>query len=47
MAVTGVDVDVWASKSLELDLGRGSEVVFAGEPAIKIIKIQSASVLRK
>jgi hypothetical protein len=47
LAVTGVDVDVWASKSLELDLGRGSEVVFAGEPAIKIIKIQSASVLRK
>lgn len=47
LSVTGADVDIWASKSLELDLGRGSEVVFAGDPAIKIIKIQNASVLKK
>ncbi|MBR5661183.1 MAG: DUF2807 domain-containing protein [Bacteroidales bacterium] len=47
MSIIGVDVDVWSSKSLELDLGKGSEVTFAGDPLIKIIKIQSASVLRK
>jgi len=47
VAATGVSVDLKPSKNLELDLGRGAEVTYAGNPAVNIVKIQSASVLRK
>ena len=47
IGVGGVSVDINASDSLELDLGRGAEVTFAGNPEINIVKIQNASVIRK
>ena len=47
VSITGISVDIKPEKYLELDLGRGAEVTFAGEPAINIVKIQSASVTRK
>ena len=47
VAITGLTVDVVPAKSLELDLGRGSEVNFSGDPAFKIVKIQNSSVIRK
>ena len=47
VSVTGITVYVGPTKSLELDLGRGSEVGFAGEPAVNIIKIQSSTVTRR
>ena len=43
----GATVKVNASKELELDLGKGSDVQYDGDPAIKIVKIQSSSVTRK
>ena len=47
VSVTGVSADVSPVESLELDLGRGAEVTFSGDPTVNIVKIQSASVLRK
>ncbi len=47
ITATGISVETNASDNLELDLGRGTEVIFAGNPAINIIKIQAATVTRK
>ena len=47
VSMTGISLDIAPESSLELDLGRGAEVSYAGDPAIKIVKIQNASVLRK
>lgn len=47
LAVTGVNASVKAMKNLELDLGRGAEVYFFGNPEINIVRIQNASVIRK
>lgn len=47
IALTGVSADVSPVESIELDLGRGAEVSFSGDPSVNIVKIQSASVLRK
>ena len=47
ITVTGTFVDIAPSKNLELDLGKASEVSYSGDPAIKIVKIQNSSVLRK
>ena len=47
VALTGVSADVSPVESIELDLGRGAEVSFSGDPSVSIVKIQSASVLRK
>ena len=47
VALTGVSADVSPVESIELDLGRGAEVSFSGDPSVNIVKIQSASVLRK
>jgi hypothetical protein len=43
----GATVKVSASKEIELDLGKGSEVEYDGDPTVKIVKIQSSSVTRK
>ena len=47
VSVTGTFVDIAPSESLELDLGKASEVNYSGDPAIRIVKIQNSSVLRK
>ncbi|MBR1928087.1 MAG: DUF2807 domain-containing protein [Bacteroidales bacterium] len=47
VALTGVSADVSPLESLDLDLGRGAEVSFSGDPVINLIKIQNASVIRK
>ena len=44
---SGATVKVSASKEIELDLGKGSEVEYDGDPTVKIVKIQSSSVTRK
>ena len=46
LSISGADVKVSASNSIELDLGKGAEVTYSGDPTVKIIKIQNASVLR-
>ena len=46
LSVSGASVKVNASDNLELDLGKGAEVTYTGDPVIKIVKIQNASVLR-
>lgn len=47
VATSGATVDVAPGKTLELDLGRGAEVNYSGDPVIKIVKIVSSSVTRK
>ena len=47
ITVTGTSVILPASDSLELDLGKGAEVTYAGDPVVKLVKIQNATVLRK
>ncbi|MBR5176345.1 MAG: DUF2807 domain-containing protein [Bacteroidales bacterium] len=47
VSISGASADVSPIESLELDLGRGAEVTFSGDPAINLVKIQSASVIRK
>ena len=47
VSLTGGTAEVAPAKNLELDLGKGAEVDYAGDPVIKIVKIQSATVLRK
>jgi hypothetical protein len=44
---SGATVKVSVSKEIELDLGKGSEVEYDGDPTVKIVKIQSSSVTRK
>ena len=45
--INGATVKVDAGKKLELDLGKGSDVEYAGDPDVKIVKIQNSSVTRK
>ena len=47
LAVNGVAIEVNPSKNLELDLGKGSEVSYSGNPSVNIVKIQNSTVLRK
>ncbi len=47
IALTGISADVSPVESIELDLGRGAEVSFSGDPTINLVKIQNATVLRK
>ena len=46
LSISGAEVKVSASNSIELDLGKGAEVSYSGDPTVKIVKIQNASVLR-
>ena len=47
LAVNGVAIEVNPAKNLELDLGKGSEVSYSGNPSVNIVKIQNSTVLRK
>lgn len=47
VSISGITADISPAKSLELDLGKGAEVDYSGDPAVKIVKIQNASVIRK
>lgn len=47
LQTNGATVKVNASDDLELDLGKGSDVEYSGDPKVKIVKIQSSSVTRK
>lgn len=47
ITAAGISVDTKPSENLELDLGKGAEVIFSGNPVINIIKILSATVTRK
>ncbi len=44
---SGASALVSPSKTLELDLGKGADLKYLGNPEIRIIKIQNASVSRK
>jgi len=47
VSLDGADLTVNPGKNLSLDLGKGASVCYAGDPKIKIVKIQNASVTRK
>lgn len=47
VTVGGVKVSVNAEDILELDLDKGSDVVFTGDPDVQIVRIVSSSVNRK
>lgn len=47
LTISGVNVIVDADDTLTLDIEKGSDVVFSGDPDIKIVKISSSSVNRK
>lgn len=47
VSMDGVELIVNPAKSLSLDLGKGANVCYSGDPKIKIVKIQNASVTRK
>lgn len=47
VSLDGADLTVNPGKNLSLDLGKGASVSYSGDPKIKIVKIQNASVTRK
>lgn len=47
LTISGVSVIVDADDTLTLDIEKSSDVVFSGDPDIKIVKISSSSVNRK
>ena len=47
LTVTGADVNVSPTESIEFDLGRGSQVTYSGDPVVKIAKIQNATVIHQ
>lgn len=47
LSTTGTTADIAPEKSLELDLGKGTEISYSGDPAVKIVKIQNATVTRR
>lgn len=47
VSLDGAELTVAPGKNLSLDLGKGASVCYAGDPKIKIVKIQNASVTRK
>lgn len=47
VSLDGADLTVAPAKNLSLDLGKGAAVSYSGDPKIKIVKIQNASVTRK
>ena len=47
VSCAGITVLVNASKELELELSKGASVTYSGDPLIKLVSIQSSSVLRK
>lgn len=47
VTLAGSELTVAVDQLLELDLSRGASVTYSGDPAVKIVRIQNASVLRK
>ena len=47
VSLDGADLTVTPGKNLSLDLGKGASVCYSGDPVIKIVKIQNATVTRK
>ena len=47
VSLDGADLTVTPAKTLSLDLGKGASVCYSGDPLIKIVKIQNASVTRQ
>jgi hypothetical protein len=46
IVASGTSVNVSADDELELDLSKGATVLYAGEPQVKIVRIENSSVLR-
>lgn len=47
VSLDGAELTVAPGKNLSLDLGKGASVCYSGDPKIKIVKIQNATVTRK
>ena len=47
LVVSGTSMSVAVAQAIEFDLGKGTEVTYSGDPTVKIVKIQNASVLRE
>ena len=47
VSLDGADLTVTPGKNLSLALGKGASVCYSGDPVIKIVKIQNATVTRK
>ena len=47
VSLDGAGLTVAPTKTLSLDLGKGASVCYSGDPLIKIVKIQNASVTRQ
>lgn len=47
VSLDGAELTVNPGNNLSLDLGKGASVSYSGDPKIKIVKIQNASVTRK
>lgn len=47
VSLDGAELAVTPAKNLSLDLGKGASVCYSGDPAIRIVKIQNATVTRK
>lgn len=47
VSLDGAELTVSPAKNLSLDLGKGASVSYAGDPKIKIVKIQNSTVTRK
>ena len=46
VSLDGAELTVTPGMNLSLDLGKGASVCYSGDPKIKIVKIQNASVTR-
>lgn len=46
IAASGTSVNISVDDELELDLSKGATVLYAGEPQVKIVRIENSSVLR-
>ncbi len=47
VSMDGAELIVAPGKNLSLDLGKGAGVCYSGDPMVKIVRIQNASVTRK
>ena len=47
VSLDGAELTVTPGQNLSLDLGKGASVCYSGDPLIKIVKIQNASVTRQ
>ncbi len=47
ISCSGISVIVNADKELELEIAKGASVTYSGDPVIKVVSIESSSVLRQ